>query len=488
MSGAGDSMAGRVVRASAWSMGGYGASQTLRFAGNLVLTRLMAPEVFGLVAIVQTFIYGLQMFSDVGTGPAVVQSPHGDRERFLDTAWTVQCIRGGLLFLGTCAIAVPVARFYEQPLLAWLLPAAGIGSIFDGFASMSLHSAVRNIRVQWTVFVELTTQFVNIITIVLLTLVLRDSFGVRDIGLVWAAVGGTVVGEFTRMTLSHLVVPGIRHRFLLDPESRKVLFSFGRWVFFSTILMFLATQSDRLVFGKMIPLELLGVYGIAAALGSLPAQAVQRLASSVLFPAYSRRQEREDFHRVFWRARFPVLLAGATLASGLVASGPFFIRLLYDARYEEAGPILQYLAAAAWFQILEATNGAALLAAGRVRWMVWGNAVKLVAIFAFLPLGFHLGGFRGALVGLILSDVAKYATSAIGAARVGLGGLGMDALLSAVTAAVAAVGFLAGLTAMVGHFPQLSGFLVSGTSAALFWGGVGLWYLRRRRVEGGTPA
>lgn len=338
VSGAGDSMAGKVVRASAWSMGGYGASQTLRFAGNLVLTRLMAPEVFGLVAIVQTFIYGLQMFSDVGTGPAVVQSPHGDRERFLDTAWTVQCIRGGLLFLGTCAIAVPVARFYEQPLLAWLLPAAGIGSIFDGFASMSLHTAVRHIRVQWTIFVELTTQLVNIITIVLLTLVLRDSFGVRDIGLVWAAVGGTVVGEFTRMTLSHLVVPGIRHRFLLDPESRKVLFSFGRWVFFSTILMFLATQSDRLVFGKMIPLELLGVYGIAAALGSLPAQAVQRLASSVLFPAYSRRQEREDFHRVFWRARFPVLLAGATLVSGLVASGPFFIRLLYDARYEEAGP------------------------------------------------------------------------------------------------------------------------------------------------------
>jgi hypothetical protein len=101
----------------------------------------MAPEVFGLASIVLTFIYGLQMFTDVGSGPAVVQSPRGDDEVFLDTVWSIQCIRGSMLFLASCAIAIPVSRFYDQPMLAWVIPAAGLGPVFDGFVATSLLSA-----------------------------------------------------------------------------------------------------------------------------------------------------------------------------------------------------------------------------------------------------------------------------------------------------------------------------------------------------------
>jgi len=477
--------AGRVVRASAWTMGGYATSQAIRFVGNLLLTRLMIPDVFGLASLVFTFIYGLQMFTDVGTGPAVVQSPHGDDPAFLDTAWTIQVVRGGLLFLAAGAVALPAAWFYQQPLLAWLLPAAGLGAIFDGFASMSLHSAARHLRVQWTTFVELVSQGVNILTIIGLALVLRQALGPGDLRLVWATIAGTAAGELARLVLSHTLVPGIRHRFRLDPEARKILFGFGRWIFFSTLLMFLATQSDRLLFAKMIPLELLGVYGIAAALASMPAQAVQRLASAVLFPAYSRRQGEADFSRIFWRARLPVLLAGATLVSGLAACGPFLIGLLYDARYARAGAILQVLAASAWFQILEATNGAALLAIGRVRWLAAANGARLVGLATLLPAGFHLAGFEGALAGLVLADVLKYATSAVGAARRGLAGLGIDLLLTAVVAGVATAGGRLGEAAAVGRWPQFAGFLASGSIAAACWAAAGLWYWRHRRAEAG---
>ena len=479
----GPSFAKKLLAASAWSMGGYGTAQTLRFVGNIILTRLMAPDVFGLASIVLTFIYGLAMFTDIGSGPAVVQSPHGDEEPFLNTVWSIQCIRGSLLFLASCAIAIPVSRFYEQPMLAWLIPAAGLGSVFDGFVATSVQSAARHLRVRWTTFIELTTQVVNIVTIILVALALRRILGPADLRMVWATIAGSVASNVSRMILSHAVVPGIRHRFHIDPESRRILFSFGRWVFVSTLLMFLATQSDRLVFAKMIPLELLGVYGIAAALGSLPSQAVQRLASSVLFPAYSRRQDQADFHRIFWRARLPVMLAGATLVSGLAASGPYLVRVIYDARYAGAGPILQYLAASAWFQILEATNGAALLAVGRVRWMAWGNAARLAGMLVLLPIGFHLAGFPGALLGLVASDVLKYATSAIGAARCGLSGVGLDALLTLSTAAVAIASFHAGEMAAVDRLPHLRGFLVAGTMAAIVWGLVGLWYVRWRRRE-----
>ena len=81
----------------------------------------------------------------------------------------------------------------------------------------------------------------------------------------------------------------------------------------------------------------------------------------------------------------PLLLAGAAITSGLIAGGPALIDILYDRRYAQAGWILQFLAVGAWFQILESTNGAALLAQGNPGWMVASNAVKLASLVVGLP-------------------------------------------------------------------------------------------------------
>jgi len=83
----------RMIQASFWSMGGFAIGQIIRFGANLILTRLLFPESFGLYALVTTFLLGLQMFADIGTGPAIVHSPHGDDERFLNTVWTLQTMR-----------------------------------------------------------------------------------------------------------------------------------------------------------------------------------------------------------------------------------------------------------------------------------------------------------------------------------------------------------------------------------------------------------
>src|SRR5688572_4183028 len=56
MAPAGPSLRSRTIRGSAWTMGGYGAGQVLRFASNLILTRLLAPEMFGLMALVSIFM------------------------------------------------------------------------------------------------------------------------------------------------------------------------------------------------------------------------------------------------------------------------------------------------------------------------------------------------------------------------------------------------------------------------------------------------
>src|SRR6266542_5639870 len=83
------SLRSKLARGSLWAVVGHGGSQLLRLAGNLVLWRLLYAEAFGLMAIVNVFMQGLTMFSDVGIGPSIVQSQRGDDPTYLDTAWTI---------------------------------------------------------------------------------------------------------------------------------------------------------------------------------------------------------------------------------------------------------------------------------------------------------------------------------------------------------------------------------------------------------------
>lgn len=469
-------------------MGGYAAGQLLRLGGNLILTRLLFPAVFGEMALVFIFIQGLQMFSDVGTGPAIVQNPRGDDAKFLNTAWTIQCARGGILWLASWAIAWPVASFYGQPVLRWLIPAAGLTALIAGFESTAMHTLQRHLRLERLTIAELAGQALGIAATVLLALMDRWLYGPNDPDAVWAMIAGSLVSGATRLVLSHTYLPGIRNRFHLDREAMTHLFGFGRWIFVSTLLTFLAGQSDRLMFGKMIPIALFGVYSIASMLAALPTQAVLKLGGAVVFPAYSRLAARDDFKELFWRVRSPLLLGGAAIVSALIAGGPFLVRVLYDRRYVDAGWILQYLSAGAWFQILECTNGAALLAKGHVRWVAAGSAAKVAGMAAMIPLGFHLGGLRGALAGVVASELVKYLTAAAGAAAAGLRGVGRDALLTVGVAAASVAGFSIGWLATARPGGDLLALVASTVVGGLFWAGLAWWYLRRERAARATRA
>lgn len=480
------SIAVPAIRGSVWTIAGYAASQILRLGGNLVLTRLLFPEVFGQMALVFTFLQGLQMFSDVGTGPAIVQNARGDDEAFLNTAWTVQCARGGVLWATSWVIAWPVAHFYGQPMLRWLIPAAGATALFAGFEATSVHVLQRHLRLERLTILDLGTQLVGMVVTIGLAIANRRLYGPDSANAVWAIVVGALTSSLCRLVLTHAYLPGIRNRFKLEREALGQLFGFGRWIFVSTLLTFLAGQSDRLIFGKMIPLALLGLYSIAAMLAALPTQAVLKLGGAVVFPAYSRLATRADFGQVFSRVRAPLLMGGGVVVSALVSSGPHLVRVLYDERYGESGWILRLLAAAAWFQILECTNGAALLAKGRVGWVAAGSAAKVVGMIALIPLGFHIDGFRGALVGLIASELLKYSTSAVGARSAGLSGWRGDLLLTAATAGLVAAGALGGEVGarragnLVGLVASLA--IVMTLSALL-----ALWYLRHGRAAREEP-
>lgn len=83
-----------VIWSSVWVFGGQIAGQVLRLVSNLIMTRLLVPEMFGVMAVANTVIIGLALCSYIGLHHNIIQSSRGDDPDFLNTAWTMQVIRG----------------------------------------------------------------------------------------------------------------------------------------------------------------------------------------------------------------------------------------------------------------------------------------------------------------------------------------------------------------------------------------------------------
>src|SRR5277367_733324 len=266
----------RALKGTYYIVAFYGMGMGLRFAGSIILTRLFAPELFGIMTLLTTIIVGLNLLSHIGLEDSIIQNPRGDEEPFLNTAWTILVLRGIALWLAMVILAWPIARLYE-PRLLWLLPVVGFGSVISGFSSPGLLTLSRHLGVARSSLLELICQ------VVLLSVSIIWAYFDRTI---WALAAGRLISELVRTLLSYrLVKGGVRPRFVLERESVRALMRFGIWILIGTALTFFANQSDRLILPKLLPkstaFQVLGIYGIAFSLSDLPRQIINMFSSKV---------------------------------------------------------------------------------------------------------------------------------------------------------------------------------------------------------------
>ncbi|NET56385.1 MAG: oligosaccharide flippase family protein [Symploca sp. SIO2E6] len=411
----------QVIRGAAWTFIGYGASQALRLVSNLILARLLAPEFFGLMALINVFIIGLNLFSDVGIGPSIIQNKRGDDPDFFNTAWTIQVLRGVALWIGSLIIAWPVAQFYgdQYQQLLWLVPIVGFSTVIAGFNSTSIFTLNRNLALSKLTIFEFGSQAIAIVVMVSWALVNAS---------IWALVAGNIVGSLAKMLWSHLLVPQERNRFTWDKEASKEIFSFGKWIFIATAMSFLAIQADKLILGKLLLPEVLGIYSIALTFAELPRQVMLRISQKVIFPVMSKRADlpRKELRSQILRKRWFLLVVIAALVTFLVCFGDLLILTLYDERYADGAWMLPIIALGLWPLLLPLTNEKALLAVGKPLYTAWGNFLKFLYMIILLPLGFQLFQELGAIIIIAFNDLPLYGAVNYGLWREELTGIGQD--------------------------------------------------------------
>ncbi len=428
------SLARRAINGSVWTIFGYGGAQILRFLTNLVLTRLLFPEAFGLMRLVNVFMQGLQMFSDIGIAPAIIQHRRAGNPSFYNTAWTMQVIRGLSLFVVGCLIAYPLAHFYGDNRLLGLTMAASLTAFLAGFNSTKLVSESRELRLARVVCLDIIAQLAAVAVMVPLAWLWKS---------VWPLVVGAIVATVTKTILSQMALPGPRNRFRWDRESARELYRFGRWIFVSTVFTFLGMQTDSLLLGKLIDLNMLGVYSIALGVVSIVIGVFEQLTNRILMPAmahWSRTSETE-FRDGVLKSRKIILSAASIAVADLILLAPALFETLYDPRYHAAGRITQLLGFGLWFTLLQRTGQASLLAAGDSRTLAAANIANCVVTVIAAPLGFYWWGLYGFICGWTLGNFAGAAVVDWATARRGVPVVRQDFFLTCGMLAYVVVGF-----------------------------------------------
>ena len=376
----------------------YGATQALRLGSNLILTRLLFPEAFGLMVVVGIVLFGLTMLSDVGILQAVIQNPRGDDEDFLNTAWTLQIMRGGLLCVLTWCIAYPASLFFDKPELFGLLLAAGGQLVIAGFESTSLLTLRRQVASRKLAVIEIGVQFATFVAVVATAMVWQS---------VWALLIGASIGGLVRLVWSHLIDVGYRNRLEWDKSAWQEITKFGRWIFGSSVATFLSSQSDRLLLGRLLGMSTLGVYSVALMLSEVVGAAVSRVVSGVLYPVFSRvsQEEPEMLRDEYYAARLRLDAAALPALGALTMLGDFIVILLWDLRYVEAGWMLRVLAIRAAFACIMLPCEVCLVATGESRFGFIRSVVRMFAVLIGVPLGYAWGGAEGLVLAVALSEV-----------------------------------------------------------------------------------
>lgn len=324
-------------------------SLVLRLGSTLIITRMLAPEIFGLFAIVIAFQIILFMITDFGIRSLIIVSKDTHNPDFLRTCWSVQIVRGFFLWGIVALIALSLYGFQQAGLLspdttygAPVLPAAlavsGMSVAIRSFETVNQHIYAKEMRLRRITILNITLAVIQPVMTILIALVHPT---------IWALVASAILSNVIAVILSFRLFDGPRMGWCWNRDHVAGLFRHGRWIMSQSALTAVIGQADQLILGAFLPAWHLGAYFLAKQIFSALPGLIEKLHGSLglqVFTDLVARPDPSELRSRYYRYRAPIDLTACFMAGGALTAAPALIDLMYDPRYLPAGEILQILA------------------------------------------------------------------------------------------------------------------------------------------------
>jgi O-antigen/teichoic acid export membrane protein len=374
-----------IARGLGWKLSSQLFLQLSRILVVIILARLLAPEDFGLAAMVLVFTGIGVVFTDLALGAALIRRRTLTEMDRSTAFWTSVALGAGFTTLGV-VLAGPVAQFYGEAEVEPLFAVASSTFVVIALGTTQTALLAREMRFK--------------------SLELRSMAGVGAgavAAIATAALGGgawaIIAQQLAMATVSTFLLWSVsswRPRLLFSITSLRELTGFSMKVFGTNVLFYLNRNTDNLLIGRFLGAAALGAYTIAYTVMLYPLARIAAPIRDVLFPAFSMIQDEPERIGAIWlRANRLVAAIALPALAGMMVVAPDFVPVVFGEQWDDAVPVLQILAWVGLLQALQRLNGSVLQARDRA-----GTQLRF-AVFAFVAsIAAFAIGVRWGIVGV----------------------------------------------------------------------------------------
>jgi O-antigen/teichoic acid export membrane protein len=379
-----DTLQPKVISGVKWSYFSNFLARGIQPLTLIVLTRLLTPEDFGVMAMALTVTGFIRLFKDVGLGQALIQH-RGQTEEVADTVFWLHLLFG-IVWLGSVWIAAPfVATYYHREEVTPILRTLGLLFVVYPFSDVPLNILVRDLEFRALFFRQVAPLLFSSSVSIVLAYV---GFGV------WALVFGSLVGAVATAIVVLRVSdwrPGFRYNIQILANVLK----FGTHVSIQNIFGWLTMSVDQVFVGRFLGAQSLGVYRMGFILGDMPWSLISGPFNTVLYPVLCKAGvgvsvvKRQYLSFLRWAS-----LLNIPAGVALMFLAPSFVPLLLSQKWAGVTPVLQLIALAGVIASLVTMNPEAYKAIGRPDIM---SKFFLVRLMVSVPL-YYFAAQRSTLI------------------------------------------------------------------------------------------
>ncbi|WP_026621887.1 polysaccharide transporter, PST family (plasmid) [Ensifer sp. WSM1721] len=369
-----------------------GLAQAVKMATQILsvilLSRLLSPQDFGVVAMSAPVLAFVALFQDFGLTQATVQKNSITHEEVNYLFWVNVAVSVALACL-MVGMAPLIARFYGEPRVGSLIAAMALQIIAYGLGAQHLALLNRRMAFGRLAMVEIASVIAGLCAAVVWTFVDRSY---------WALYAGTLTSAVLP-TLCYWANSRWRPGLSLKPEGVGALLNFGAGITGFNFANYFARNLDNILIGRYWGEAQLGLYDRAYKLLLFPLSQLANPLSKVMVPALSRMANEPDRYRSAYLRVMPLMLIMALPGvAATIATADLLIPFVLGEQWRESAGIFQALGFAGLLQPLNNPAGWLFISQGRSGdFMRWGIITAVTSVMAFL-IGLPYGALGVAVV------------------------------------------------------------------------------------------
>lgn len=342
---------------------------------SMILARMLGPKEYGVVAIATVFIAFLQMFCTMGIGPAIIQRKDL-KDNELNSIFTFSLSVGAILAVLFFCSSWVIALFYDNQLL---VPVCQILSIQLLAASANMVPSALMTRDKRFKEIAKRTLTLQILTGVVSVLAAFKGAGVYAL-LISPVV--TSIGIFLWNRKYYKV--SIDWTYNLEPI--KKIFSFSSYQFLFNFVNYFSRNLDKLIIGRWMSVDALGIYEKSYRLMQLPLQNITGVINPVMQPVLRDiSEDREELATKY--AKIVKFIATLSFPTGVILAGMSYevIRFFYGDQWDAAIPVFGILALSLPLQMILSTSGSMFMVCNDTKAQFWvGIRNTVTTVIGFL--------------------------------------------------------------------------------------------------------